>query len=77
MKKKVFTAGDEIATVDGRRGVVVRSLADDLTFPPGSYECDLGHGYLVVRHKSEIGPARGTHETTTQEVSKEEISLKA
>lgn len=57
---KQLNAGDAICGVDehgeanGESGVVIRSLADDLTYDPGSYECDLGHGYLVVRHESEI-----------------------
>ena len=38
----------------GQPGRITADLTQNLTYEPGSYECDLGHGYLVVRHRSEI-----------------------
>ena len=53
--KAAFRVGDLIAEkVSGRAGRVTADLTEDLTYEPGSYECYLGHGYLVVRHRSEI-----------------------
>lgn len=54
-RKAAFRAGDTIAEkISGQPGVIIADLEDNLTFEHGSYECDLGHGYFVVRHRSEI-----------------------
>jgi hypothetical protein len=43
-----------VEKASGQTGRITADLTANLTYEPGSYECDLGHGYLVVRHCTEI-----------------------
>ncbi len=70
-KCSAFRVGARIVEkASGQPGQITHDYTENLTYPPHSYGCDLGHGYIVVRHRSEIEGMPNVRTHGSQEAGK-------